>query len=428
MDQFNLRYSRLSKLVLVPLIILPLLILQIASSDLDSDRQSLIAFANSVPHVRELNWNASSSVCSWFGVTCASDSSRVIALRLPGTGLYGPIPANTLGKLDALRTLSLRSNFLSENIPADISNMTFLENLSVQNNNLSGNLPISLPSSLIVVDLSFNSLSGQIPDLNLPKLKRFNISNNNLNGSIPNSLQKFPNTSFAGNSLLCGTPLPPCSRFFLSPSSPPLESSPTPSTRSSTNNLSTGVIIAIAAGILTVLMLLALFVLVCMLRKKSNQSNGVRRAKEKSSNGGRIEKAVEKSSSGAREAEKNKLVFFEGCSYNFDLEDLLRASAEVLGKGSYGTAYKAVLEDGTLVVVKRIKDVTIGKREFEQQMEIIGNIRKHPNVLPLRAYYHSKDEKLLVFDHVPTGSLGFHLHGNMIFFFLSCIKDLMCSD
>ncbi|GKG15974.1 hypothetical protein Tco_0358297, partial [Tanacetum coccineum] len=36
------------------------------------------------------------------------------------------------------------------------------------------------------------------------------------------------------------------------------------------------------------------------------------------------------------EGERNKLVFFEGGVYSFDLEDLLRASAEVLGKGSVG--------------------------------------------------------------------------------------------
>ncbi|GKE85206.1 hypothetical protein Tco_1558948, partial [Tanacetum coccineum] len=47
---------------------------------------------------------------------------------------------------------------------------------------------------------------------------------------------------------------------------------------------------------------------------------------------------------GVQAAEKNKLVFLEGSVYNFDLEDLLRASAEVLGKGSYGTAYKAILD------------------------------------------------------------------------------------
>jgi serine/threonine protein kinase len=112
-----------------------------------------------------------------------------------------------------------------------------------------------------------------------------------------------------------------------------------------------------------------------------------------------------------QEHEKNKLVFFEGCSYNFDLEDLLRASAEVLGKGSYGTAYKAVLEESTTVVVKRLREVVMGKRDFEQQMENVGRVGQHPNIVPLRAYYYSKDEKLLVYDYIPGGSLSTLLHG-----------------
>ncbi|CAH8352269.1 unnamed protein product [Eruca vesicaria subsp. sativa] len=44
-------------------------------------------------------------------------------------------------------------------------------------------------------------------------------------------------------------------------------------------------------------------------------------------------------------------------------------------------------------------------------MEIVGKIR-HPNVVPLRAYYYSKDEKLLVFDFMPNGSLSALLHGS----------------
>lgn len=59
----------------------------------------------------------------------------------------------------------------------------------------------------------------------------------------------------------------------------------------------------------------------------------------------------------------------------------MRASAEVLGKGSYGTTYKAVLEDGTTVVVKRLKEVVAGKREFEQQMELIGKVCQHHRTL-----------------------------------------------
>lgn len=167
------------------------------------------------------------------------------------------------------------------------------------------------------------------------------------------------------------------------------------------------------------LLLLALIILCCCQKKKDNGGSGV--LKGKASGGGRSEKPKEEFGSGVQEPEKNKLVFFEGCSYNFDLEDLLRASAEVLGKGSYGTAYKAVLEESTTVVVKRLKEVVVGKKDFEQQMEIIGRVGQHPNVVPLRAYYYSKDEKLLVYDYIPGGSLSTLLHGTyfIFLFFLS---------
>jgi len=81
------------------------------------------------------------------------------------------------------------------------------------------------------------------------------------------------------------------------------------------------------------------------------------------------------------ERERNKLVFFDGGIYSFDFEDLLRASAEVLGKGSVGTSYKIVLEEGIMVVVKGLKDVVVTKKEFEMQMKILGKI-KHDNLVP----------------------------------------------
>ncbi|RWW41825.1 hypothetical protein BHE74_00052661 [Ensete ventricosum] len=111
------------------------------------------------------------------------------------------------------------------------------------------------------------------------------------------------------------------------------------------------------------------------------------------------------------EAERNRLVFVGiSTGYSFDLEDLLRASAEVLGKGSTGTSYKAVLEEGTTVVVKRLKDVAAAKPEFESHMQTLGKV-EHANLLTPRAYYYSKDEKLLVLDYLPSGSLSSLLHG-----------------
>ncbi|XP_042511498.1 probable inactive receptor kinase At5g58300 [Macadamia integrifolia] len=415
-----------------------LFLFPLAIADLNSDKQALLKFAATVPHGRKLNWDATAPICSsWVGITCSPDGTRVVTLRLPGVGLTGPIPANTLGKLDALGTLSLRSNRLSGNLPSDLASLHSLHYLYLQHNNFSGNIPASLSPELKLLELSFNSfsgripqalqnltqltglnlqnnsLSGPIPNLNLPGLKHLNLSHNNLSGSIPASLQKFPNSSFEGNSHLCGPPLKQCSP--VSPSPSPTTSSPFSPTapqphKGSKRKLSTGAIIAIAVGGSAVLFLLALTILVCCLKKKDTEGSGV--SKGKTTGGGRGEKPKEEFGSGVQEAEKNKLVFFEGSSYNFDLEDLLRASAEVLGKGSYGTAYKAVLEEGTTVVVKRLKEVVVGKRDFEQQMEIVGRVGQHPNVVPLRAYYYSKDEKLLVFDYIPDGSLAALLHGN----------------
>lgn len=43
--------------------------------------------------------------------------------------------------------------------------------------------------------------------------------------------------------------------------------------------------------------------------------------------------------------------------YNFDRDDLLRASTEAMGEVSMGTLYKATLKEGWLWFVKRLKDV-----------------------------------------------------------------------
>ncbi|XP_021621647.1 probable inactive receptor kinase At5g58300 isoform X2 [Manihot esculenta] len=421
-----------------------LIFLSQTSADLYSDKQALLNFAAAVPHSRKLNWQSNTPVCSsWIGITCNTNGSHVVAVRLPGVGLYGPIPPNTLGRLDNLTTLSLRSNFFSEEIPSDLLSLPSLQYAYLQHNNFSGTIPSSLSPLLNSLDLSFNSLtgsipptiqnlknltslnlqnnslSGPVPELNISSLKQLNLSYNHLNGSVPSVLQKFPASSFEGNNMLCGPPLNQCLAFMpspspspSSPSSPPPTFLPFPPTNSkkpangSKKKLNTGSIVAIAIGGSMVPLFLFVMIVMCCLKKK-DENNGAQKGKSV-----RNEKPKEDFGSGVQDAEKNKLVFFEGSSYNFDLEDLLRASAEVLGKGSYGTTYKAILEEGTTVVVKRLKEVVAGKKEFEQQMEAVGRVGHHPNVIPLRAYYYSKDEKLLVYDYATSGSFFSLLHGS----------------
>lgn len=415
-------------LVAVTNLVLLLSISSPITSDLTSDASALLEFAAAVPHVRKLNWDSSNSICtSWIGITCTNDKSRVDGIHLPAVGLYGPIPANTIGKLDALRVLSLRSNYLNGDLPSDIIAIPSLQSIFLQNNNFTGVLPLALSPRLTIIDLSFNSFSGEIPstveslkrlsvlnlqfnsfsggipNLDLPRLELLNLSHNSLDGSIPYPLQKFPVSAFIGNARLCGPPLDSC--YALSPPSP--ERADTKSRR-----LSSGAIIAVATvgGFLLILLFVAIL-FVCVKKKDSGATTVII---AKAANVGKNENLKsEDFGSGVQGAEKNKLVFFEGCSFSFDLEDLLRASAEVLGKGSFGTAYKAILDEATTVVVKRLKEVGVGKKEFEQQMEIVSALGKHPNVVPLLAYYFSKDEKLLVSEYMPAGSLSSALHGMM---------------
>lgn len=81
-----------------------------------------------------------------------------------------------------------------------------------------------------------------------------------------------------------------------------------------------------------------------------------------------------------------KLVHFDG-PIAFSVDHLLNATTKVLGKSTYRIVYKATLEDGNIIAVKRIREgIVKGKKEFESEVGTLGKIR-HPNLLALRAYY-----------------------------------------
>ncbi|PAN29791.1 hypothetical protein PAHAL_5G250200 [Panicum hallii] len=438
-----------------------------------SERSALLAFLTATPHERRLGWNTSTPTCGWVGVTCDSSGSTVVEVRLPGVGIVGAIPPGTLGRLTNLRVLSLRSNrvlgsipddvlqlpnlkalFLQHNrlsgaIPPGIARLGGLERLVLAHNNLSGPIPFALNNltALRVLRLDGNNLSGSIPSISIPALAVFNVSDNSLNGSIPKSLSHFPRDSFAGNLQLCGDPLPPCGSPFFPPAPAPGMSpaggGPMPGS-SKKRKLSGAAIAGIVVGAVVAGLLLLIAIVLCAVSRRrrggaregpkaattsaaaaaaagrgqpppaSGEGGGMTSSSKEDLGGGASGSAaaVAASAAGGAAGEQSRLVFVgKGAGYSFDLEDLLRASAEVLGKGSVGTSYKAVLEEGTTVVVKRLKDVAVARREFDAHMEALGRV-EHRNVLPVRAYYFSKDEKLLVYDYLPNGSLSAMLHGS----------------
>lgn len=112
-------------------------------------------------------------------------------------------------------------------------------------------------------------------------------------------------------------------------------------------------------------------------------------------------------------AKSGSLVFCAGEAQVYTLDQLMRGSAEMLGKGTMGTTYKAVLDNRLIVSVKRLDAVKLAgvtQEVFERHMESVGGLR-HPNLVPLRAYFQAKEERLLVYDYQPNGSLFSLIHG-----------------
>lgn len=239
------------------------------------------------------------------------------------------------------------------------------------------------------------------------------MSYNNLSGTVPSLLlEKFNSTSFVGNIQLCGySTSSTCS-------SPPPQILPSPSTESSKHKhrrLSTKDIILIAAGaLLLVLLLLCCMLLCCLIRKKA-KSKGQNTKTAGLATTSRGAKPVPATGTEVESGEMGgKLVHFDG-PFVFTADDLLCATAEIMGKSTYGTAYKATLEDGNQVAVKRLREkIAKGQKEFETEIAALGKIR-HPNISALGAYYLGpKGEKLLVFDYMPNGSLASYLHGKLV--------------
>ncbi|KAM0000395.1 putative protein kinase RLK-Pelle-LRR-III family [Helianthus debilis subsp. tardiflorus] len=333
------------------------------------------------------------------------DKPLVKSLTFDHNFFTGRIPVS-LSKLTDLEVISFSHNFFTGEIPVEIGKLVKLKSLDLSYNFINGSIPNSFSDSrsLTSLNLAHNNLTGQIPvflggQLNLAV---FNVSYNNLSGRVPDRLSsKFDPSVFIGNLDLCGY-----SRSATCTASP-VES------RSHHRKTNTKNILLILGGVLIAVFLLVCCILLCCLLKKEDN------VKQKDSEQGRVgpakeipvEETAATVAAGAGEGEGGgNLVHFEG-GVEFTADDLLCATAEIMGKSTYGTVYKATLVDGIQVAVKRLRErITKNQKEFRNEVNSLGKIR-HPNLLAMRSYYMGpKGEKLIVFDYMPKGSLASFLH------------------
>lgn len=455
----KLTFSSFSSLFSITFLLCLILSLQPSRSQKD-DSQPLLALKSSVDIHNKLPWpqKQNNDVCTWVGVKdCYKGKVRKLVLEY--FNLTGKLDSNILNRLDQLRVLSFKGNSLSGQIP-NLSNLVNLKSIYLNDNDFSGEFPVSvsvlhrvkvivlsgnrisgeIPASLVkvprlyVLYLQDNLFTGSVPGFNQTGLKYLNVSNNKLSGEIPvtAALNRFNASSFSGNLELCGeqihrkckssTVLPPLAP---SPSVSPIGGNGKTTSSKSNRTKLIKIIGGSVGGLVLLICLIIILWLICKNRRKRVGSSAARRGKSSvdvaegenvvgGEGEGRGSNYEAKQGGFAWESEGiGKLVFCGAGDreMGYSLEDLLKASAETLGRGIMGSTYKAVMESGFIVTVKRLKDARYpGLEEFRAHIDLLGKLR-HPNLVPLRAYFQAKEERLLVYDYFPNGSLFSLVHG-----------------
>ncbi|KAM1576075.1 hypothetical protein ACFX13_033272 [Malus domestica] len=82
-----------------------------------------------------------------------------------------------------------------------------------------------------------------------------------------------------------------------------------------------------------------------------------------------------------------------------------------LGEGGFGRVFKGRLErTNQVVAIKQLdRDGLQGNREFLVELLMLSLLH-HPNLVNLIGYCADGDQRLLVYEYMPLGSLGDHLH------------------
>ena len=152
------------------------------------------------------NWGSTEPFEEWDAlVTVNGDNERIQLLALDAQNLVGTIPAS-LNNLDKMKVLDLSFNKLTGPIP-DLSGITNLTELALHENQLSGTIPASLGAitSLELLWLAKNRLTGPIPEElgNLIELEDLHLYGNALTGPIPDlsKLTGLLSLRLAGNQL-----------------------------------------------------------------------------------------------------------------------------------------------------------------------------------------------------------------------------------
>ncbi|XP_009131995.2 probable LRR receptor-like serine/threonine-protein kinase At3g47570 [Brassica rapa] len=307
----------------------------------------------------------------------------LVSLRMSNNSLTGSLPED-VGRLGHLGKLYFAHNKLSGKLPETLGKCLSLEKLCLQGNSFDGIIPdISGLVGIKEVDFSSNNLSGRIPEYltNFSLLEYLNLSFNNFKGNVPTD-GKFQNATIVsvfGNQNLCGgileLRLQPC---FMQPA----------------ENSRKKLVIGVSIGISLLFLCFIASVSLCWLKSRKKKK--------------------------INEETPSTLGFFhEMISYG-DLRNATDgfSSINLIGSGSFGTVFKALLPAENKVVAVKVLNMQRrgAMKSYMAECESLKDIR-HRNLVKLLTAcssidFQGNEFRALIYEYMPNGSLDMWLHPN----------------
>lgn len=326
------------------------------------------------------SWTGNDPCTGWIGITC--NNGNITIINFQKMGLVGTIS------------------------PA-FSSLKSLQKIDLADNNLTGSIPNELNSlpSLTELDVSNNQLYGKIPSFKTDVVFKTN-GNSEIGKEFPRSPS--PNTSSTSSSTnLEGPKNEKKSSSFV------------------------GIIVLSVIGGLIAIFLIALFgFFICKRKQKKfsrvqSPNTMVIHPRHSGSDNDSVKITVAGSSitvgsiSDTRmvsSSETSEVQMVESGNMVISIQVLRNVTnnfgeENILGRGGFGTVYKGELHDGTKIAVKRMESGVIagkGLGEFKSEISVLTKVR-HRHLVALLGYCLDGNEKLLVYEYMPQGTLSRHL-------------------
>ncbi|KAK6125825.1 hypothetical protein DH2020_040431 [Rehmannia glutinosa] len=334
--------------------------------DCDPRVDTLLSIIKSMNYPRKFsdNWKGNDPCADWFGITC--NNGNITIVNFENMGLPGSISPD-FASLKSLQRLVLANNNLTGVIPEELTTLPGLTELDVSNNHLYGKVP-AFRSNIII------KTNGN-PDIGKDKV------DSNSTGS--------------------------------SSTGTPGSGSDNPQNNHKKSRNWIGVVVFSVIGGVFVLCLIGVALSVCT---RANRSVLAESKREDHSCGIGVSVGAVSETHTVSATDTNDIQMVEAGNMVISIQVLKNVTnnfsqENILGQGGFGTVYKGELHDGTKIAVKRMECGVIagkGTAEFKSEIAVLTKVR-HRHLVALLGYCLDGNEKLLVYEYMPQGTLSRHV-------------------